>query len=426
MKNHPVEASLGATSARVRANITLPPLLKQPHRNATPIPIIQAKSTDLLTLFSVNVPRQSKNEAFRNATVRTACILMLLASGVCALLVPTVVKAESSAQMNVQSIVDSINAIRSSHGLGLLAPNESLRVAAQNHTVDMVTNRNHSHTGTDGSTVRVRIERTGYGSGSWSGENWVALTNPAKAIDWWMNSAPHRANILNRSWQEIGVGAGVNPNSGLHYFVVVFAAKGSGNIAPAVATNLQPPKPATATPIHVPQTHLVQSGETLSAIATRYGLTWQAIATMNNLNEYSILSIGQTVQLPTGNSVGGPSPDQPSVAYAVVSGDTLIDIASRFDTSWEQVALHNNLSATDILSINQVLQIPVDSEEVADGLLAQREPTQPSIPASHVVQPGETIITIALQYNLNWKALLNLNALTDSSLLSVGQTVQLR
>lgn len=376
--------------------------------------------------FNQSAHRSTSHQAWIRATI----ILILLPLIGTVLPSPVLASKNPSPDLslNARAVVDSINQIRGSYGLPHLAINDYLVQAAQNHAIDMVTHSHHSHTGTDGSSVRVRIERTGYGPGNRSGENWVALTDPTKAIDWWMASAPHRANILNGSWQDIGIGSGVNPNSGLNYFVVVFAAKGDGYAAPAPVNNGAAPA-LQPIPAVLPEFHQVQPGETLSSIATRYGLSWQSVATANNLGEFSILSIGQSVRLP---SSGAPTNfsnavETQNLPYTVAAGDTLFSLGSRFNVPWQTIARHNGLSENSVLSIEQVLQIPVTVTAVNEAILEERAFAPPAItPDYHVVQTGETIIIIALQYNLNWKHLLNINALSDSTLLAVGQTIRLK
>ena len=102
--------------------------------------------------------------------------------------------------------------------------------------------------------------------------------------------------------------------------------------------------------------------------------------------------------------------------YVVRSGDTLVAIAAQFDQNWQTIAALNDLGEQSVLDIGQVLKVPADDPSMND---------KPSATRTHTVQPGETVITIALQYGLGWKALLELNGLSDNSLLTIGQTLRL-
>jgi uncharacterized protein YkwD len=114
-----------------------------------------------------------------------------------------------------------LNGERADHGLAPLSANERLTSAASAYAQDLVAGSYFSHTGRDRSDVRDRIERTGYfqpGRGWAVGENLAwgtgALATPVSIMQAWMNSPGHRANILNPSYREIGVGvAAGNPAS---------------------------------------------------------------------------------------------------------------------------------------------------------------------------------------------------------------------
>ncbi|MEZ4683825.1 MAG: LysM domain-containing protein [Caldilineaceae bacterium] len=48
------------------------------------------------------------------------------------------------------------------------------------------------------------------------------------------------------------------------------------------------------------------------------------------------------------------------------------------------------------------------------------------LPAEHVVAPGDTMISIALRYDMDWQDLLRINQLSENSVLRLGQTIRLR
>jgi len=97
-----------------------------------------------------------------------------------------------------------------------------------------------NHIGSDGSDPGKRITDTGYPSSSW-GENIYFSTSPANqgAINFWMGSAGHRANMLSASFREVGIAVGYGPNTTYkNYWTVVFT-DGKGR---------QCPPPTTTTP----------------------------------------------------------------------------------------------------------------------------------------------------------------------------------
>ncbi|MGW1002724.1 CAP domain-containing protein [Streptomyces sp. NPDC002520] len=118
----------------------------------------------------------------------------------------TTAESTAPASGTVARIVQLVNDERGKVGCSALKVNATLTKAAQAHSDDMATHRNMSHTGSDGSSPGDRITSAGY---SWSayGENVAyGYSTPEQVMAGWMSSSGHRANILNCSFKEIGVG----------------------------------------------------------------------------------------------------------------------------------------------------------------------------------------------------------------------------
>ncbi|MEU7059278.1 CAP domain-containing protein [Streptomyces sp. NPDC046197] len=125
---------------------------------------------------------------------------------------PSTPKATATASGTTARIVQLVNAERARVGCPALTLNAALTKSAQAHSEDMAAHQNMSHTGSDGSSPGDRITRAGY---SWStyGENVAyGYATPEQVMAAWMASPGHRANILNCSFKEIGVGL-AQPNS---------------------------------------------------------------------------------------------------------------------------------------------------------------------------------------------------------------------
>ncbi|MFD4671320.1 CAP domain-containing protein [Lentzea sp. NPDC058450] len=106
-----------------------------------------------------------------------------------------------------EDVIALTNAERAKAGCPALRSNAALNTAAQRHSADMAAKNFMGHTGSDGSTVVVRIERAGYTRWTRAAENVAAgHTTAAAVVRGWMNSAGHRANILNCALKDIGVG----------------------------------------------------------------------------------------------------------------------------------------------------------------------------------------------------------------------------
>jgi len=124
-------------------------------------------------------------------------------------------------------------------------------------------------------------------------------------------------------------------------------------------------------------TYTVVKGDTLSAIATKFGTTVADLKNLNGLKD-NILKIGQVLKL---KKTPAPAPPKPVPAqpappagasiYKVVKGDTLSGIAKRFGTTVEAIKTLSKLKTT-VLSIGQVLQIP--------GTVKPAQPQPPTTP----------------------------------------------
>jgi uncharacterized protein YkwD len=105
------------------------------------------------------------------------------------------------------------NQIRTQNRLPLLRDNARLRRAALGHSKHMVADGFFEHTAPGGVTMVDRIMRVRYARADqgWEiGENLAwgtgTLSTPRGAVQAWMDSPGHRANILKRSYRELGVG----------------------------------------------------------------------------------------------------------------------------------------------------------------------------------------------------------------------------
>ncbi|MEU6060860.1 sigma-70 family RNA polymerase sigma factor [Streptomyces sp. NPDC047097] len=121
-----------------------------------------------------------------------------------------------------QQVTALVNTERQRNGCGPVSQNGQLDTAAQRHSEDMAARGYFDHTSPDGTDPGDRITAAGY---RWStyGENIArGQQTPASVMDSWMNSPGHRANILNCSFKEIGIGK--HDGSGGPWWTQVFGA----------------------------------------------------------------------------------------------------------------------------------------------------------------------------------------------------------
>lgn len=124
-------------------------------------------------------------------------------------------QAESLAEAQLEeSVTCLINVERTSAGLKPVRLNSKLQSAAASHSSEMVSDGYFAHTSPGGTSFVDRIESAGYMRGArlWTvGENLVwgtgPLSTPQSLVDAWMQSPPHRENLLRGRFREVGVSA---------------------------------------------------------------------------------------------------------------------------------------------------------------------------------------------------------------------------
>lgn len=220
------------------------------------------------------------------------------------------------------------------------------------------------------------------------------------------------------------------------------------------------------------QIHTVQVGESLALIAQRYGVSTESILVANGLSNLNDITAGQELTIPgaetstdsTGevtyvvkrgdslyriglvfgvsvdallaaNRLSGPNaiypglvlrvpaPDQPEeeiydqLTHTVRAGETLSEIAIKYDTSVDRIVAANDLVNPARLSIGQVLNIP------APGATAR--PSDAVTATVHRVQAGETLAEIAIRYGVAQHTLAVANDLSTSAELVPGQELSI-
>ena len=153
-------------------------------------------------------------------------------------------------------------------------------------------------------------------------------------------------------------------------------------------------------------TYTIQKGDSLYRIALKYGTTVDKIKKLNNLTDDS-LKIGQILQIPEKE---GEKENITSNTYIIQKGDSLYQIAKKYDTTVDELKKINNLTS-NTLSIGQKIILPTKSEQ---------EPTEYD---NYIVQKGDSLYQIGLKYNITTNELKKINNLS-SNLLNIGQKLK--
>lgn len=160
--------------------------------------------------------------------------------------------------------------------------------------------------------------------------------------------------------------------------------------------------------------HRVRKGETVSGIAKKYRTTIRSISLVNNIKSNRIYA-GKVLKIPSKSNrpvqasvAANKIPAGKTISYKVKRGDSLWNIARKFNTTTKKIMSANNLSNTR-LSVGQTLLISGDKSLAKKGRSTYR------------VRSGDSPFTIAKKHRMSLNRLLALNQLSKHSKIFPGQ-----
>lgn len=149
-------------------------------------------------------------------------------------------------------------------------------------------------------------------------------------------------------------------------------------------------------PYQIGEVYIVKKGDSLWSIARAYNTTVDELKKLNNLST-NLLSVGQILKIPVKSEVENYN------IYTVVKGDTLYKIANQFGVTVNDIITANNLKS-NTLQIGQKLSIPILKQENIE----------------YYVQSGDSLWSIARKFNTTVDEIKKLNNLT-TNLLNINQ-----
>lgn len=232
--------------------------------------------------------------------------------------------------------------------------------------------------------------------------------------------------------------------------------------ASAGAAQPQAEPPGAEAPMDLPETYIVMTGDTLTAIARRFDIPVETLRALNTVDDADTILVGQTLRLkmaissaaqpaaidaaaPDAMSTGDSEPaialidevEQPAVAptapetpiersgnpvgslnriYTVRAGDTLSLIALRTGVDAESLRRLNRFPTLNApLNAGRQLLLPATGDE-----LRPRSPAR-----EHQVSAGETLSKIAAEYGVTLVALLQTNRIADPNTVYPGQRLSI-
>ncbi len=199
--------------------------------------------------------------------------------------------------------------------------------------------------------------------------------------------------------------------------------------------------------------HVVRSGESLSKIAMRYGVSMSAVAAANSLRNVNALTVGQQLVIPLSGASAVAVQEEmraaPAVAketkaapapsakpestqadtkkttpstHTVRAGDALSVLAERYGVSMAELQRLNGLAKPDDILVGQVLKLG------SGGGSADAEPAAPAASEKKVtrytVKSGDTLSEIAERFGVSQADLQRTNGISRASAIQVGQVLK--
>ncbi len=388
-------------------------------------------------------------------------LILILILALAGLQPPTFVRAEDlsknlrDGEVSAYDLILAMNTLRVSNGLPPLVEDPIINAVAQATAEIMAVNQMSWHIG----NVSGRLQAAGYGGGAkvWATENFAVGTS--FTIDQIMLAwadPDHMIPAVNPAYCHVGAGVAKSAN-GMTYYVLQAAYisgkscgeyRSSPNPQPG-GSNPNPVVPQIIVPVKVATPdedgkvfHVVQTGQSLWAIAVAYKTTIRDLEVWNNISRTKPLQVGQKLFIPSSNTEGYATPTPVGmvkvatpdadgrIIHIVEPYNTLITIASAYGVTLDTILKYNGIQADWPLQIGQKLII-YPGNITPSPTPRPLTPLEKLTPASdgkyyHTVQSGETLVWIAKLYEISLNDLLAWNGLNWTSIIHPGDQILLQ
>jgi len=181
-------------------------------------------------------------------------------------------------------------------------------------------------------------------------------------------------------------------------------------------------------------THTVKRGDTVWDLARHYGSTVTAIIDANSLDARATIHVGDRLVIPgaTKSAKSAASAKAPaatkettsSATHTVTAGDTVWDIAQRYDTTVKAIVKANGLGANAVIHVGDRLTLPgAKPTSKSNSAKASGSAKSTTATSRYTVKRGDTLSAIAHRFSVNETKLAKANGIADPSLIGVGQVL---
>ena len=133
--------------------------------------------------------------------------------------------------------------------------------------------------------------------------------------------------------------------------------------------------PSAPNPVNASNTYTVKSGDSLSGIAAKVGVSLTDLLSANGFQKSSVILPGQVIKLPTKGTTTA-STTSSTKTYAVKSGDSLSGIAAKVGVSLTDLLSANGFQKSSVIVPGQVVKLP------AHAKVASANASTPAAPAT--------------------------------------------
>ena len=162
-------------------------------------------------------------------------------------------------------------------------------------------------------------------------------------------------------------------------------------------------------------TYTVQRGDTLWAIARRYGTTSEEIAEINNISNPNLIYPGQQLKIPTNSTTEGEETrGTGDIIYTVQRGDTLSRIAREYNVTVAHIVELNDIS-------NPNLIYPGEKLRITESDVTNLNPIPKNTYSTYTVRRGDTLSRIARRFDVSVNYLVTANNIQNPNLIFLGQ-----
>lgn len=162
----------------------------------------------------------------------------------------------------------------------------------------------------------------------------------------------------------------------------------------------------TANNVHQSLTsYVVKSGDTLNTIASQYNTTAQRLAVINHIANPNLIYPGQVINFDNNINTSADN-----ITYTVKAGDTLSRIAGQFNTTYQKLAEINHIINPNLIYPGQVINIKAVNQQVNNA---------------YTVQPGDSLSAIGARYHIDWHRIADKNHISAPYIIYIGRTIQL-